>query len=62
MFHGELTCQDRGQLKSGPNIFYCLKCIEIFEADHELCRKRCLRTAVLFVTAHLEYFNVSIIQ
>ena len=26
--------------KSGAKFFYCIKCIEIIWADHEVCRKR----------------------
>ena len=25
--------------KSGTQFFYCMKCIEVFEADHQVCRK-----------------------
>ena len=30
-------------MKSGAKFFYCLKCTEIFEDDHEVCKKKVLK-------------------
>ena len=34
--------------ESGAKIFYCIKCIEVFETDHEMHRKKGVQAAQSF--------------
>ena len=32
-------------MESGANLLYCIKCIETFKADHDVCREKGMQAA-----------------